>query len=469
MRRAHQRHAAGDRQQRGRPVRTSAAIAVALVVVAAVGAPSAPAAAGFERGDVLASVGSPSVIARFSADGTAKGALADSAGAGPLCFDPSGEHLVAPGAGLYDNAGSLLASDWASVELPGACTVDAAGNVFMARGPYSGDTLATRRATFRRFDLTGHLLQSYDVDGTGFTYGREVYTVDIAPDQCTIYYGLGGGSDVKRYDVCTGTQPAPFGSGGFPCDELRVRPNGQVVMTCDSHGALLDASGILVHGFDNPTGSPSLRYAALDADGSSFWMGASPGLVTRFDIASGQQFESWSVGPGGLRGLAVYSPPLPAQQNTPQQNTATSLDPGATHAASSAATTTPAPTLAIAAPALVLAHGRLITVGRSLLVDTGVLATCPAGGPPCRATVALTMVTTGARAAAARTMRIGTLNTTVAAGAKARLVVRLNKKGAALVRKRGAVTVAARATIRAGSGRAVVTKTSVRVTLRRAR
>jgi hypothetical protein len=469
MRRAHQRHAAGDRQQRGRPVRTSAAIAVALVA-AAVGAPSAPAAAGFERGDVLASVGSPSVIAHFAADGTAKGALADTAGAGQLCFDPSGEHLVAPGAGLYDNAGSLLASDWASVELPGACTVDAAGNVFMARGPYSGDTLATRRATFRRFDLTGHLLQSYDVDGSGFTYGREVYTVDIAPDQCTIYYGLGGGSDVKRYDVCTGTQLAPFGSGGFPCDELRVRPNGQVVMTCDSHGALLDASGILVHGFDNPTDSPSLRYAALDADGSSFWMGAGPGLVTRFDIATGQQFESWSAGPGGLRGLAVYSPPLPAQENPPQHNTATSLDPGAIpSAAHSPEPSAPARTLAIAAPALIIAHGRLITAASSPLVDTGMLATCPAGGPRCRATVALTMATTGARAAAARTMRIGTLNTTVAAGAKARLVVRLNKKGAALVRKRGAVTVVARATIRAGSGRAVVAKTSVRVRLRRAR
>jgi hypothetical protein len=468
MRRAHQRHAAGDRQQRGRRVRSGAAIAVALVV-AAVGAPSAPAAAGFERGDVLASVGSPSVIARFAADGTPKGALADSAGAGPLCFDPSGEHLIAPGAGLYDNAGSLLASDWASVELPGACTVDAAGNVFMARGPYSGDTLATRRATFRRFSLTGHLLQSYDVDGSGFTYGREVYTVDIAPDQCTIYYGLGGGSDVKRYDVCTGTQPAPFGSGGFPCDELRVRPNGQVVMTCDSHGALLDPSGILVHGFANPTNSPGLRYAALDADGSSFWMGSSGGLVTRFEIASGQQLGSFSAGTS-LGGVAVYSPPLPAQEDPPQQNTASSLDPGATRsAARGPEPSAPAQTLAVAAPRLVIAHGRLITSGTSLLVDIGVLATCPAGGPRCRATVALTMASTGARAAAARSTRVGTLNTTIAAGAKARLVVRLTRKGAALVRARGAVTVAARASIRAGSGRALVTKTSVRVRLRRAR
>jgi hypothetical protein len=465
MRRAQQRQSSGDQRHRGRPVRVTAAMAVA-VVVAAVGAQSAPAADSFERGDVLASVGSPSVIARFAPDGTAKGTLADSAGAGPLCFDPSGEHLIAPGAGLYDNAGSLLASDWKTVASPGACTVDASGNVFMARGPYSGDTLATRRATFRRFDLTGHLRQSYDVDATGETYVREVYTVDLAPDQCTIYYGLGGGSDVKRYDVCTGTQQAPFGSGGFPCDELRVRPNGQVVMTCDSHGALLDASGIYVSYFPNPTDSPSLRYAALDADGSSFWMGAGPGLLTRIDIASGQQLASWSAGPV-LNGVAVYSPPPPAQQNTEA-----SFDHGEMHsgASSNANTTTPAHTATITAPAVVIARGRLIASRTSLRLDTGLRVTCPAGGPRCHASVALTVGTTEARAAAAsHTTRVGTLNTTIVPGAKAKLVVRLNKKGSAVLRQRRVVTVATRATIRAGSAPAVVTNTSIRVRLRRAR
>jgi hypothetical protein len=42
-------------------------------------------------------------------------------------------------------------------------------------------------------------------------------------------------------------------------------------------------------------------------------------------------------------------------------------------------------------------------------------------------------------------------------------VVHLSKKGAALVRKRSAVTIAARVSSRAGNGPAVVRKTSVRV------
>src|SRR4051812_18735969 len=184
-----------------RVMRPAYAIAVVLAAVLTVGAQAAT-AGGFERGDVLVSVGNPSVIARFAPDGTPKGALAQSDGAGPLCFDRSGEHLVAPGTGLYDSTGTRLASAWASVNPRGDCTIDKAGNVYLAGGPFTGDRL-TGRATIRKFDLTGHPLGSYDVAATGYTYGRAVYSLDVAPDQCTIYYGLDGGEEIQRYDVCT--------------------------------------------------------------------------------------------------------------------------------------------------------------------------------------------------------------------------------------------------------------------------
>jgi hypothetical protein len=454
--------------RRARPIRITAATAVA-VVVAAIGAQAAPAATSFERGDVLASVGDPSVIERFAADGTPKGALDDSAGAGPLCFDASGEHLVAPGTGLYDATGGLLASEWGSVELPGACTIGASGDVFVAGGASSGDA-TTGRGTIRRFDLTGHLLDSYDVDATGRTYGRAVSSVDLAPDQCTIYYDLDGGDEIKRYDVCTGTQQAPFGSAGPVCDHLRVRPNGQVLVTCDTYGSLFDPAGVWLHDFKNPTFNTSLRFAALDPDGRSFWMGEYGGVLARYDIESGQSLGSWSAG-DGLHGVALYGPPAPPPPDTgtnadpaPVQSTPSTVD----TATPAAPTLVVAPSLAVAAPALaVTRNGRLITSGRSLLLDTGLRATCPAGGPRCHATVALTVAAPGARAAGVHTTNVGTLRQTIAPGARARLVVRLNRKGAALVRRRRSVLVAARATIRAGSGRARVAKTSVRVRLRR--
>jgi hypothetical protein len=448
-------------------MRPAYAIAAVLAAVLTVGTQAAT-AGGFERGDVLASVGNPSVIARFAPDGTAKGTLADSANAGPLCFDPSGEHLIAPGTGLYDSTGSRRASVWASVTPVGDCTVDKAGNVYLAGGPFTGDRF-TGRATIRKFDITGQALGSYDVDATGITYGRSVYSLDLAPDQCTLYYGLGGGEDVKRYDVCTHTQLPVFGSAGFPCDQLRVRPNGQVAVTCDSHGGLLDASGTQAVYFANASDPPEVsgRFAALAADGTSFWMGTYAGVLARYDIASGQRMDRWTAGPG-LGGIAVYNPPPAPPPTTSPGTTTTQSTPGANPASAPLLTGglafSSAPSLDM--PALAVSHGRLLTSGRSLSLDTGLQVSCPAAGPRCSANVTLTVADAGARAAAASVTRVGTLSTKVAPGARTRLVVRLSRKGAALVRRHSAVTIAARVSIRAGNGPAVVRKTSVRVLLR---
>jgi hypothetical protein len=432
-------------------MRPAYAIAAVLAAVLAVGAQAAT-AGGFERGDVLASVGNPSVIARFAPDGTAKGTLADSANAGPLCFDRSGEHLIAPGTGLYDSTGARLASAWASVTPPVDCTVDQAGNVYLAGGPFSGDNV-TGRGTIRKFDLTGHQLRSYDVAATGYTYVRAVYSLDLAPDQCTIYYGFGG--------------------AGI-CDQLRVRPTGQVALTCDTYGELLDASGTRAVHFDNPSDPPATngRFAALDADGRSFWMGTTAGLLARYDIASGQRMDRWTVG-GGIGGVAVYNPPpTPAPPTSTSPATSTTQSTPGTHAIDATPITgglvfSSAPSLDM--PALAVAHGRLLTSGGSLRLDTGLQVSCPAAGPRCNTNVTLTVAGAGARAAAASVTRVGTLRTRIAPGAKTRLVVALSRKGAALVRRRSAVTIAARVSIRAGLGPAVVRKTSVRVLLRHRR
>ncbi len=457
-----------------RVMRQAYAIAAVLAAVLTVGAQVAT-ADGFQRGDVLASVGTnPSVIARFAPDGTPKGALAQSDGAGPLCFDPSGEHLVAPGTGLYDNTGTRLASAWASVSPIGDCTIDKAGNVYLAGAPSTGDNV-TGRAPIRKFDLTGHELGSYDVAATGLTYTRAVYSLDLAPDQCTMYYGLGGGEDILRYDVCTHTQLPGSGSAGFPCDQLRVRANGEVVVTCDSHGGLLDTSGTQAMYFPNPSDPPYIngRFAALAADGTSFWMGTYAGLLARYDMASGQRMDRWTAGQG-LGGIAVYNPPpLPTQapgsgggSNTTQSTSGSSTFDGALGAQTFAMASS-VPSLDM--PAFAVAHGRLLTSGRSLRLDTGLQVSCPATGPRCSANVTLTVAGGGAHAAAASVTRVGTLSTKIAPGAKAKLVVRLNKKGAALIRRHRAVTIAARVSIRAGSRPAVVRKTSVRVLLHRPR
>jgi hypothetical protein len=201
-------------------------------------------------------------------------------------------------------------------------------------------------------------------------------------------------------------------------------------------------------------------------------MGSLGGPLARFDIASGNQIGQNLITGTSLGGVAIYSPPLPPSQGPGNGGNATQSTSGSstfdgTLGAQTFAMASSVPSLDM--PAFAVAHGRLLTSGRSLRLDTGLQVSCPATGPRCSANVTLTVARGGARAAAASVTRVGTLSTKIAPGAKAKLVVRLNKKGAALIRKHSAVTIAARVSIRAGSRPAVVRKTSVRVLLRRPR
>ena len=107
-----------------------------------------------------------------------------------------------------------------------------------------------------------------------------------------------------------------FGSAGILRSAARSaqRPGGRHVRHATEE--LLDGSGTRAMYFANPSDPPSTsgRFAALDADGTSFWMGTLAGLLARYDIASGQRLDRWTAGLG-LGGIAVYNPPAPPAQS----------------------------------------------------------------------------------------------------------------------------------------------------------
>jgi hypothetical protein len=308
---------------------------IALVfAAAALGAQSALAAGTpFQRGDVLASVGG--AINLYAPDGTLKDTFATGSGAGSLCFDPNGNHLIALHVGLFDSSGNLLPSNWASLPSSyGECAVDGFGNVYVAQGPYGGVS-PNRWATIRKYDLTGNLLRSYTVS-LGFSgYGFNVPNLDLAPDQCTLYYGGEGGGNILRFNACTNTQGAPSMISGPALDQLRVLPNWQVAVTTDYDARLFDTSGgllrqSLLYGYGFIGGMTSLHWLSLDPGGHSLWIGSINGSafinrscganttdgVWRVDSNTGQVLANWSVACGNsLRGLAAYGPPLLGDPN----------------------------------------------------------------------------------------------------------------------------------------------------------
>ena len=290
--------------------------------------PAIAPAASFQRGDVLASVGGS--INVYTPDGTLVATFASGTGAGSVCLDPNGHYLVALGVGLFDNTGSTVPSHWNTLTSTyGECAVDGSGNVYVGQGPSGGDLEHGFTGTVRKYDIWGNLLHTYTVatsPDAADTYNAP--NLDLAPDECTLYYGDEGGSAIHRYNVCTNTQLTNLGTNSFGIrDQLRVLPDWRVAVTMDAGALLFDSSGTLLQTWDSFGGCgasacPLLRYNALDPDGHTFWIGGvTPGVGTctgpptssiwRLDADSGATVSSFNLPCGtSVSGLAVYSPPL---------------------------------------------------------------------------------------------------------------------------------------------------------------
>ncbi|HEX3688510.1 MAG TPA: hypothetical protein VHV28_02400 [Solirubrobacteraceae bacterium] len=271
------------------------------LIASAIGAGPALGATPFQRGDVFLT-GSGSVQ-EFSPTGDLVQTVSGTTGADGLCFDPSGAHLIVPGVGLFDSAGNLLPSAWASSQTAIHCVADARGNVYV-----SGQASAPLN-TFNQYDLEGHLIRARKV--TPYPAGGFMPpAIDLAPDECSMYWGVwdGSNSTAGQLNVCTESEETPVVPTA-EADDLRVLPDSELLVESDSGATLYDASGTFVRGYNAFAGGV-MRSLALDPDGTSFWMSSPFGPdVFRFDIASGDMVPGWSNSTA-LGPIAVYSPPL---------------------------------------------------------------------------------------------------------------------------------------------------------------
>jgi hypothetical protein len=270
----------------------------------------------FQRGDLL--LGGFAGVQEYSPTGQLVQIVPGTSSAGPFCVTPNGTRLVLPGVGLFDNTGNPLPSNWASVAYPGRCVADGLGHVYIGVNEFGYPIIS-------KYDITGDLLQTFT------TTDLEIHTlaIDLAPDQCTMYYGswgVGGGrGHIGRLNVCTDTLEPIFNGDSF-VDDLRVLPNWQVIVTDDNYARLEDASGQFLRSYI-PGGAigangGQLRTMSLDPDGTSFWVcctfvqPAAPSYtdqIFRFDINAGQLLTSWAPNGAGLG--TVYAPPLLGNAN----------------------------------------------------------------------------------------------------------------------------------------------------------
>jgi hypothetical protein len=255
----------------------------------------------FTEGEVFVGLGLGK-IGRYSPDGTLIATLdkgPDVVSDAGMDFDASGNlyaanYQSAIGVSKFDNTGALIGPFGSGYTLPESIVVDDAGNVYV--GQDDGELL--------KFAPSGALIASFTPESPG----NDQSWIDLAPDQCTLYY-TGGAPVVKRFDVCTGVQLDDFATlpDGFT-HNVRALPNGDVLVAQDGRVFRIHESGFVVRVYTVP-GTLNLGLD-LDASGTAFWTTDwYTGVTAKIDIATGTVLASFVAAPGqdfGRFGLAVF-------------------------------------------------------------------------------------------------------------------------------------------------------------------
>ncbi|HET9495022.1 MAG TPA: hypothetical protein VFR15_12395, partial [Chloroflexia bacterium] len=286
-------------------VAASALAALAFMALVVRPAPAAMANhVPYSRGDVFAAVGY-GLIKHFDSSGTLLETLNTSSNShfgGGMCFDGSGNlfavNFTDSSISMFNTQGGLLVHPWvANIHLrPESCVFDSTGNMYVG--------VADGNRQLLKFDPYGNQLAGY----SPAVERRGVDWIDLAADQCTMFY-TSEGSLVKRFNICTNTQLPDFATGlQLPCYALSIRPNGEVMVACSTRAYRLSSTGTILQEYprDSFGETGELFSLNLDPDGTSFWVGG-PNSIYRIDIATGNLLTSFQSDPfTGLGGLAIF-------------------------------------------------------------------------------------------------------------------------------------------------------------------
>ncbi|MBI4611888.1 MAG: hypothetical protein HY726_23095 [Candidatus Rokubacteria bacterium] len=242
--------------------------------------------------------GTPNRILVGQIPGTAEGMGFDAGGnlyVTRWCFDPS--CTTGNTVEVFNTLGASLGAFGSGYNCnPHAIVFDAAGNAYVGQADCTGAILKFEPG---KAPIAFAVAQEF----------RGSFWIDLAADGCTIFY-TSWGPNVKRFDVCTGVQLPDFNAAPLPGGEahdLRILPDGGVLVSSGQVIARLDASGALVQTYGVP-GEPSY-WAGLDLVGDgTFWAGNfATSNVYKFGLASGTVLSGFNAGtpPGTVVGVSV--------------------------------------------------------------------------------------------------------------------------------------------------------------------
>ena len=263
----------------------------------------------FEPGDVIVSL-EPGPVQWYTKDGLLRQVLVSTvAGTGEgMAFDPSGNLYVTrwcvdPGCSNTGNTVEMFSVLGVSMGAVGTGFDCSPHDIvfrpdwvaYVGQAGCSGDVLRFTPGTVQpdAFDVAP------EVQGS--------FWVDLAADGCTLFY-TSMGPNVKRYDTCTSTQLPDFNAAPLPggvTHDLRVLPDGGVLVSSGTVVARLDASGALVQTY--AVSGENTLWAGLDlaADGTFWAANYFASTIHKFDIAAGTRLATFSTGTPANTAVAV--------------------------------------------------------------------------------------------------------------------------------------------------------------------
>ncbi len=272
--------------------------AAAIGVALAVGEPHAAKLRSFTKGDVIVSFQDGSVQ-WHRADGSLYSTLN-----GTVPGEAEGMR--------FDAAGNLYVSHWC---VNGDCTIGNTIEEFETHGRSLGAVGSGYNCNPHAidFDSAGHLFVGQadcTADVLKFTLGqpptaysvaqenRGSFWIDLAPDNCTIFY-TSWGADILRYNTCTRTQLPHFNAMPLPGGEthgLAILSDGGVLVSSGAVVSRLNATGIVVQSYS--IASEPQYWAGLDLVGDgTFWaVNYYTSNLHRFNLSTGALTQSFGTG-----------------------------------------------------------------------------------------------------------------------------------------------------------------------------
>jgi len=296
--------------------------------------PAHAAGVAYQKGDVLAAIGS-GMIQHFDPNGNVIATLDTTTNAEMygICFDAAGnlyttdpyaQGMTIQQMSKFDSSGTLKQASWAGpfAGSPRDCLQAKDGSIWTIED--------YPQASLQQWTTAGTLLASYSSPRVGGEW------FDLNPDQCV--FDITAGNAISRFNVCTNSYLPDLATNlpGGGCNAIRIRADGTILVACNEYVNLVDAAGTVLKSYpraDLPDSSGRLYALSLDPDGTSFWTGDFYylGSIYRIDIATGNlitHFSSTVDVPNILGGLAVAGDLRVAADSAPPACTLTAVLPG---------------------------------------------------------------------------------------------------------------------------------------------